>query len=499
MRRIGIAASVLMVVLLGSSSVLASGFENTGLGTTARGMGGAFRAVADDWTASYYNPAGYAYVVDNQLGGNIGLFSNRHEITADYVEYDALGNPYGWGMVNDQSIYNFDRILNNPAAGFVVRLPIWGETVFGLSGFQRFDYSIGWRFYSPEATDFRAYNDSADAWAPSDHYRNDLDVVAFQVTASRTFMEEKMSLGLGLQLLRADLVFADMTLRDNPMDGFISARPYDRVPEFTNNQGSGYGFGLNFGMMYRLNEKLNFAITAQWPFDITLDGTTDFRYIMPSNPLQRDLVNMSQEELLYVSGELVNFQSDFETKLKLPPSMSLGLAYDVTEKLTVALDAEYTLWSRYEGFEFAYSNFVNLPTWVDTNGTRYTIAEDFLTTDLSNPTEWDNAGKIALGMRYHLNDVVTLLGGGSADQSPSRNTAQITPHFVDTGDKYSFNGGVVFHINQWDLGIVQSYISYPDRSISDFTDLNDDGVFDNFPGDYKADTYETVLSITHRF
>jgi thiamine transport system substrate-binding protein len=54
MRFVRFAGCVLLLLALCSPGLLASGFENTGLGTTARGMGGAFRAVADDWSAAYY-------------------------------------------------------------------------------------------------------------------------------------------------------------------------------------------------------------------------------------------------------------------------------------------------------------------------------------------------------------------------------------------------------------------------------------------------------------
>ena len=63
-----VSAIILVVVTLLSPVVSASGLEGFGVGTRAAAMGGAFRAVADDWTAAFYNPAGYANIYDNQLG-----------------------------------------------------------------------------------------------------------------------------------------------------------------------------------------------------------------------------------------------------------------------------------------------------------------------------------------------------------------------------------------------------------------------------------------------
>ena len=154
MRILRVAVAVLLPFALWGSHVHASGFETTGLGTTARGMGGAFRAIANDWTAAYYNPAGLAYIADNQLGSSVALFHLRNEITPHYAATDAYGNEYGWGIVNNQAIYNFHRILDNPAGGVVVRLPLWGETVFGLSVYEPFDLNQRWRLYSLSASAF---------------------------------------------------------------------------------------------------------------------------------------------------------------------------------------------------------------------------------------------------------------------------------------------------------------------------------------------------------
>ena len=78
------AAILLAIVAVVSLELSASGFENSGVGTKARGMAGAFRAIADDWTAAYYNPAGYAYAYDNQLGGNVALVHWRNELVPRY-------------------------------------------------------------------------------------------------------------------------------------------------------------------------------------------------------------------------------------------------------------------------------------------------------------------------------------------------------------------------------------------------------------------------------
>jgi long-chain fatty acid transport protein len=487
MRISKVAVAVLLPLALWGGYVHASGFENTGLGTTARGMGGAFRAIADDWSAAYYNPAGLAYIPDNQLGGSLAFIHFRNEITPNYVAIDDYGNEYGWGVINGQNLYNFHRILTNPAAGVVFRLPVAGETVFGLSAYQPFDQSLRWRTFDLAASQMQAYNSEADSSTvvPGHDRLIDLDVVAFQVSAAKTFMEEKLALGVGVQLLRGDLWFTDLVLRTNPRgddNAQVNDRPRDRIPEYVDSEGRGWGFGVRAGLQYKLNEKMTLAASAYLPFDITMSGTTDYTFIMPrAQNLWLD-VEPNSADYMFVSGDILSQSSDFEVKVKLPASLSCGIAYQVNEKLTVEADAEYTLWSKYDGLDFSFSNFQNTPAF----------EQAFFQSDLANPVDWDNA-------RYLLHPKLTLVAGGSADQSPARNSTEFTPQLMDLGTKKSFNGGAIFHINQWDLGVITSYYSYPDINLVGLTDLDEDGVFDNFPGEYKASTYETVLSFGYRF
>jgi long-subunit fatty acid transport protein len=149
---------------------------------------------------------------------------------------------------------------------------------------------------------------------------------------------------------------------------------------------------------------------------------------------------------------------------------------------------------------FEFSNFDGLPNKPDTaiEGNYINLEEQFFTSNLTTPVDWDNAGKVAIGLKYDYNESVTLLAGGSADQSPARK-GKLYPQFVDTGDKFGISGGAVFHVNRWDLGVVQSYTHYPDLTVGGLSDFNNDGVFDNFPGDYKPSYYETNLSLTYRF
>lgn len=491
---------VLFSLLVLTTGVWAGGFENNNVGLKATALGGAFRALADDWTAAYYNPAAYALIPDNQFGGNAAFNHYRNELIPNYRRISPT-DAFETGFFNDRSIYNPHEILSNPSGGLVLRAPLAGETVFGFSIYQPFDYNITWTLFRPLTAYSNGYK------FPGDQYQTNLDVVAFQLSAGREFKEEQLYLGLGLELLRADLIFTEITFRDNPMPAPFDDRPYELIPEWTKSDGYGWGFGVRGGLLWKPTERVNVGITAHLPFDINISGdSSNLNFYLPdvadTAALRAAGYTIGTIGFLYASGAQINALADFETKLQLPPSAGIGVAFDVTEKLTVALDAQYMLWSQFEGFNFEYGNFSQISRLVDTSllvdAADTTYTRDWVTQNTSHPVDWENSGRAMLGAQFQATDLFTLYAGGSIDQSPARNATQFTPNFVDTGDKLGLSGGILFHINEWDFGIASSYTSYPELTIPAI-DSDGDGVDDSFPGTYKADTYETVLSFIYRF
>jgi len=479
-----IARTSLAVVLL-SATLFATGFDISGVGSRARAMGGAFRAVADDWSAAYYNPAGYALLKDNQWGSELSFFHVRDEITPDY----GYGGPSNeTGVFNGRPIYNKHALMNNPSFGLIGRLPIWGETVFGLSAYQPFDQNISWNLYRP----LREYNDSIDV--PNWQYKNDVDVVAFQLTAAREFIPEKLSIGVGLQLLRGDIVYGDVAFRANPIADQTTDRIHTWIPEVTSIDAKGWGFGFRAGALYKLSDKADLGVTLSVPFNLTLKGSARLNFIMPLLSGSAKYGSIKQKvgstEYLFKTGQSYVLNPDVSTTLKLPPSLGVGLSYRVNEQLRVAIDGEYTLWSRFDGLTFEFSNFAAMHPDADS-------VRNFFTADETTPLAWKNALKAAIGADFEANKVVTLMGGISWDQSANSDHSGFVPQFADAGSKFGFSGGAVFHVQTWDLGISGAVTTGSKFTVPH--QYGTDGSLIGFPGDYKATTLETVLSVKHRF
>jgi long-chain fatty acid transport protein len=480
-----ILAGCILAVALLSTLLTAAGFENTGLGVQARAMGGAFSAIADDWSAAYYNPAGYAWLKDNQIGGNTAFLHYRNELVPNYVFGEAGGIDTATGFFNNRTIYNKHAILSMPSAGFAARVPLMGETMIGFSIYQPFDQNISWDLYRHLQT----YNDSLST--PSEQFSSNIDVVAFQFTIAKELKPGKLAFGLGLQLLRGDMKQFELFKRASPLGDSVlfGDRPYNTIDEYASCDGDGWGFGIRAGLLYKLNEKMKLGLSANIPFDLTIKGDANLRYIMPLIPGSKYTLN-DTVKYLFSQGNALSFSPTFETKLQLPMSFGLGLSYNISEKALVACDVNYTMWSHFKGIEYTY-------IWSGSIQPEAAKEAEFFTANLSEPVEWKNTLKVGVGGKYELSKTTTLLGGFSYDQAVNPDNVGILPQFVDFGNKLGINGGTQLHFNNWDMGLVGSVIKYSENTVDRV--ISSDGTMYGFPGIYKGTTFETIFSINYRF
>jgi len=132
MKRVGIVSLALILVL--SAVAMADGvgafsaFKN-GVGARALAMGGAFVAVANDATASCWNPAGLASLGDTRLSGmSTDLFGLgiTHQYVGAVTTFANLGIGLGWerAAIGGQQMDG----SGTPGATFT-----WSESAIGLS------------------------------------------------------------------------------------------------------------------------------------------------------------------------------------------------------------------------------------------------------------------------------------------------------------------------------------------------------------------------------
>jgi len=490
------AAVILLLSLLGvwypALPAWGGGMGVSGVGAKAKGMGGAFRAIADDWSAAYYNPAGLFYTTENQLTFNEVFTNYRVTYTPD-VDYGG----YDVGFFDGQ-IYNRYKILSNPTMGGYFKVPFSGqEIVLGMAIFQPYDKNVSWELFDP-------LNNGASL--PGQQIEHNFDALAINVMSAIELMENRLSFGISAGVLKSDLAYGGFFLRRNPADPSqpyydqIASRPNELITEWQKSEGEGFSPNLRAGLLFKPTPRLSFGLTYAFQATSTVEGETYLYYYMPDNPSYntRPDVRIFTDSMNFIlsSGARFSADADFEAEVTLPAQLGGGVAYHVNDKLLVAGDLEYTFWSDFDGYVFDYS-------FADTGITGNNVLNAWMIQDMALPADWKNTIKGSVGMQYAYRDGVLLRAGYSADQSPIEE-GTLHPAFFDPGLKHSFNLGLGLVFENVILDFSTEYLLYPESKETGNTDitLEDvglDNVVDNMSGTYNGSAIESIIQFTVRF
>jgi len=491
MRRVTVVFIGAMIMLGMTLPAWGGGMSILGVGAKAKAMGGAFRAIANDWSAAYYNPAGFIYMPENQLAINEVFTHYRLQYAPD-VNYG--GYPVGF---YHGDIYNRYEILTNPTVGGFFKLPIKGKDfVTGLAIFQPFDMNVAWQVFQP-------MNNGASL--PGQQIEHNFDAVAFNWVGSFELQADKLSVGWSAGVLKADLVYGGFFLRQNPADPTatyydqVASRPNELITEWQRVDGEGFAPNARVGLLMKATPKLTIGATYAMKTKVTVDGDAIFRYYMPDNPSYHSRSDVSKypDSIFYIlsSGATIAAEGTYESEITLPSQIAGGVAYKVNDKLTMALDGEYTLWSEFEGYALKY-------TFPSGSISRNTELDAWMRQDLTVPVNFKNALRVSLGGEYGYSDMIRLRGGYSFDQSAVEE-GTLHPAFFDPGNKHSFNVGLGLVFENIILDFATQYLAYPETTetgnvyLTD--DGGDDGIVDNMAGAYKGAAWETVVQFTVRF
>jgi long-chain fatty acid transport protein len=453
----------LFFLFLNGSAFGGGGFALPGVGSKALSMGGAFRGLADDWSASFWNPAGLALLPKSEFNSNLYTFNFRPEYTAK-VEFGQDGYVYSVGY-EDATFYPEDRVLFLPS----------------FSGFYKFTqlegFSGGMAFFVPYKLQSRW-----DVYKPPDEYGNTVPYPKFDhetniliwdlhPTVAKDFMEGKLSLGAGLSIQRANFELRRVVLTPT-----IFPRPYEYFPVDWFLKTNGWGVGLNIGILYKASPKLQFGFSYRSPVDIKLKGNLDLEMYYP------------MAKPYYEGGTYKYSDGDFETTLPLPGDLGVGVAFKPLERITLTFDVNSTNWSRLDKSETK-----DLFLTMDTSGYYYPNVKK---SEL--PFDWDNVTRVSLGGEYLFGENLFIRGGYFFEKSPIPNST-FTMLFPDVGDKNCFNLGLSYRLNSFELGCNYELVTHKKRVVTSMVDQNQDGLFDNLPGDYKMTLHSSCFSLTYHF
>ncbi len=378
-----------------------SGFLIYEHGAAAMAMGGAFVAIANNPTAIFHNPAGIAWLDGTQVSVGTTLITSNASVNLMNLgeSFDAKSQ---WFYPS--TAYISHKISDRITAGFGFFTP----------------YGLGLE-----------WPNTAEKPFPLRYISTKSDMKTFFFNPTLAFkVNENLSVAVGASYVHSILEF-------NLTEPFIlAAGPppvIADVPAIL--EVTGKGWGLNAGFLYREG---SFSLGFNWRGGFELDYKDgdlmlDLTQVQALNPLAPD-----------------SLTGTASTSFNLPHIFGLGVAFNLTEKVLVAVDLHFVLWSSYDEFVVA----------LDVPGIEALYPPGL--EDKVVEENWKNSFIFRVGFQYTLNDNLDLRGGFLYDQTPQP-IDTMDPILPDS-DRWAITAGFGYKLGKFVIDVAYQFEPFLDRT-----------------------------------
>ncbi len=416
--------ALVILPLLFSLPAAGQGFSVYEQGTcTMAQAGAAVASPCGDGSSIFFNPAGLLETEGVTVSGGATAIAAQGSFTDDYTgtETELQNDP-----ILVPHLYASWRSSPDLAFGLGVYVPYGLETVWPTDWDGAFEgYENGLQSVYVQPT------------------------VAYQVT-------DRIRIGAG-----PILGHSQVTLNQR-IDASAQAVPSDQVPEGTTFgnlgipfhtafadaglEGDAFGFGGHVGVMVDITDRIRFGSRFLSPITFTYEGDADFSPVptglqLPANnPLASSSVSLDFVlESAFVNGPLV--EQSIETRLTMPAQLVAGVAMDVTDRLVLQADYQWTGWSSFD-----------------------TIPLDFErdALDQERNEDYENTSAVRVGGSYDLTEAFTLRGGYLFNQAaaPDRTVTPLLPE----ADRHHVTAGLGWQVlDQVTVNVSYQYLGQNDR------------------------------------
>lgn len=327
-----------------------------GVGARSLGLGMAYTGVANDFSATYWNPAGLGQLRMSEM--TLGI---------SHLSYGNTGTLYG----TSQSFTNSATNLNS--IGLVYPFPTTrGSLVFALGYERQSDFTTGVSFKG-----FNTNSSIIQSWAPNGAvYPSDLsNNIAYQLYLANldtitgrfeSFIDDSVTqsgrvleggglnnvsvagaieaarnfyIGLTMNFLTGSYSYTRNYYEDDIHNIYSSDRlPFDfnYLSALETVESDLSGFSAKMGILYRFNPKGRFGLTIKTPSWITVRETFSSEY-------QSDFDN--GDHFVYPSGGAVSQRNEYD--VTTPFVFGGGVSYNLGNAM-LAGEIEYTDWTQME-------------------------------------------------------------------------------------------------------------------------------------------------------
>ncbi|MDY0151774.1 MAG: outer membrane protein transport protein [Candidatus Cloacimonas sp.] len=446
MKKIQLITLILTFVSIGSL-LFAGGFALSGVGSRATAMGGAFRGMASDASAMYWNPAGLGFMDSNSvdLGGTFILPSGT---------WDSAGTQYtqipGFGSKEyeaEKSLRAFPNLFVTMAKNPKLK--------YGLGVYVPYGLGTTWDIYKFPTSTAGTGPLTYAAGFPENELKSSIALVDVHPSVAYQIMPN-LSAGVGLSVLYGTIELGKISF--NPA---LGATAYLQ-PISSDMSGSGMGFGANMGLMFKPTPTISVGLSAKIPTTVSMDGEAE--------------IYLWQPQPLVASPVKAGGKSDLTTELNLPADIGIGISLKVKPNWAVNLDYAYTMWNSLEEV------VVKMETPANVLGTTESVVA----------FKWEDTNRVSLGTEY-LMGCMALRAGVYYDQTPIPESTQ-TVTLSDIGDKISSNLGFGRSFGKFNLDANVQYVMFSEREIT-----ATEQTATNMAGVFNANSMSANIGLGYRF
>jgi long-chain fatty acid transport protein len=441
--------SILLAVLLAamvSSLSFANGLNLNGMGSRAVAMGGAFVALADDFSAGFWNPAGLSNFKTRVLGFyGVDLIPSQ-----TYV----MQVPQQTGLL---TLVDAKTKTKHYLAGMLAYYqPINEQLVAGISVYT--PSGLGSTWDGNEFIDLQDYQLGLPSGTHSPAYQWESRIGKISISPAVSYkINDQVSIGASLNIdygtfsLKRWAGVVPVTAEEN-----LDLGQYE-------DSSNGWGIGATFGVLYKPNKTWSFGATARTPNKINFSGTTLISNI--------DLVGLVT-------------QSDTEKSITWPWWIAGGVAFRPREDLVLTADLQWTEWSTVDEINTTYKD----PNW----SLFFTKYGKTVT-----PLHWKDELQIRFGAEYMLYQNVAIWLGYYNDPAPAPDkTMNIllpshTFNVITLGAGWDLEGLVI------DIG--GEILLGRERTVDFAKWLYDPAYATSMPGIYNMTIFVPHFSVSYKF
>jgi len=225
----------------------------------------------------------------------------------------------------------------------------------------------------------------------------------------------------------------------------VSHQKLHQPPTLIDAEENDYVVSYSASLFFKPNKKWSFGITYHGPSDVHLRGNT-------------------------ATSEI---KVDSETNFYLPYSLSTGLAFRASRKLTLVAEYDFFHWSELDTLE----KIIHFPE------------------PLGDIVHYERLGfrnsyYLKIGSEIHLNDSWTLRLGFSYDRGAvPKETLSLTNIDVD---KFNYLGGISYHWDGYDLNVAAFYAKGKEQRVPISNNMT-------MPGNFNLEARGILLSINRKF